>query len=49
MSESRWWVIEESELLAALERAAGGNDPVVAMAELTANCEAMGTGPEGGR
>ena len=36
----RWWVIAESELLAALRRVADGDDPDLAMAELLANSEA---------
>lgn len=39
MSEQRdnWWVIAESELLAALRRAADGQDADIVMAELLAN------------
>lgn len=33
----RWWVIEESELLAALRRVGDGQDPDVMLVELLAN------------
>lgn len=42
----RWWVIAESELLAALRRVAQGHDPDLTMAELLANSSVEGVGDE---
>lgn len=35
--EGRWWVMAEAELLAAMRRVQAGDDPAVALLELTAN------------